>query len=168
MAENTIKEPLSIVTDREMALIKCLDTQFPGSTHLLCRWHVNMNVLAKTKRFFPAPIKGDDGIYRRHPDFQSFLDCWNRLLASTTEQAYDELLTEMWAKYPSDAMKYCSNTWLLWKEKLVAYWTNQSYHFGITVTSLIKGCHATLKLYLQRGHGDLRGVFLKMQHFWKA
>ena len=43
-----------------------------------------------------------------------------------------------------------------------------SYHFGITVTSPIEGCHATLKTYLQRGHGDLRGVFLKMKLFWKA
>ena len=37
MLENTIAEPISIVTDRELALMKCLDTQFPMSRHLLCR-----------------------------------------------------------------------------------------------------------------------------------
>ena len=37
MAQNIIKEPVSIVTDRELALIECLDTQFLESTHLLCR-----------------------------------------------------------------------------------------------------------------------------------
>ena len=83
MMEYMIPEPISVVTDRELALIKCIDTQFPGSCHLLCRWHVNMNVLAKTKKFFPGPIKGDDGKVTRHPTFQAFLDCWNKLLAST-------------------------------------------------------------------------------------
>jgi hypothetical protein len=39
-------------------------------------------------------------------------------------------------------------SWLLWKEKLVTYWVNQNYHFGVTVTSPIEGCHATLKGYL--------------------
>jgi hypothetical protein len=56
----------------------------------------------------------------------------------------------------------------LWKEKLVAYWVNQNLHFGVTVTSPIEGCHATLKSYLQRGHGDLRGVFVRLELFWKA
>ena len=36
----------------------------------------------------------------------------------------------------------------------------------MTVTSTIEGCHATLKSYLQRGHGDLMGVFLKLKLFW--
>ena len=43
---------------------------------------------------------------------------------------------------------------------------NQNYHFGVTVTSPIKGCHAVLKSYLQHGNKDLRGVFVRMQHFW--
>ena len=63
-------------------------------------------------------------------------------------------------------MDYCKNTWLIWKESLVAYHINEYYHFGVTVTSPIEGCHATLKSYLQRGHGDLRGVFNKLLLFW--
>jgi transposase-like protein len=92
---NSIKEPVSIVTDRELALIDYINTQFPKSIHLLCRWHVNINVLAKTKRHFPGPIKDSNRTVKRHPLFQSFLDCWNRLLASTEEQTYDNLLKEM-------------------------------------------------------------------------
>ena len=56
MVQNSIEEPVSIVTDRELALIKSLNTWFPSSQHLLCRWHVNMNVLAKTKQYFPGLI----------------------------------------------------------------------------------------------------------------
>jgi len=74
MATSSIQEPVSIITDRELALINCIDTLFPELTHLLCRWHVNINVLAKTKKYFPRPIKGDDRKVRRHPSFQTFLE----------------------------------------------------------------------------------------------
>jgi hypothetical protein len=37
IAENSIQEPYSIVTDRELALIRSLSTSFPGSRHLLCQ-----------------------------------------------------------------------------------------------------------------------------------
>jgi len=70
-------------------------------------------------------------------------------------------------KFPAQAMSYVEATWLhLWKEKIVGFWVNQNYYFGVTVTSPIEGCHATLKSYLQRSSGDLRGVFVRMQHFW--
>ena len=128
-----------------------------------------MNVLAKTKKFFPGPIKDSDGRVKRHPLFQSFLCCWNTLLGSTNEQAFDDKLEEMRLKYSAQAMSYCEGTWLhLWKEKIVAYWVNQNYHFGVTVTSPIEGCYATLKSYLQRGNRDLRGVFTRLQLFWES
>lgn len=124
-----------------------------------------MNVLAKTKKYFPGSIKDNNGNWAWHPQFQAFLISWNGLLASTTEQQYDDRLQEIHTQFPSAAVSYIESTWLLWKEKLVAYWTDQSPHFGVTVTSPIEGCHATLKKYLQRGHGDLRGVFLKLKLF---
>jgi hypothetical protein len=117
-----------------------------------------MNVLAKCKKHFPGPIRLDDGKYVRHPHFQAFLASWNGLLASTSEESYNAWLCTMQVQFPALAMSYVENTWLLWKEKLVAFWVNKNLHFGITVTSPIEGCHATLKTYLQRGHGDLRGV----------
>jgi hypothetical protein len=46
------------------------------------------------------------------------------------------------------------------------YWIDQRPHFSITVTSLIKGCHATLKSYLQYRNSDLRSVFNKLRLFW--
>ena len=71
-------------------------------------------------------------------------------------------------KHPPLAMSYCEGTWLLWKEKLVKYWVDQEPHFGVIVTSPIEGCHATLKGYLQRGSGDLKGVYDKLVHFWTS
>jgi hypothetical protein len=126
-----------------------------------------MNVLAKTKRFFPAPIIVNNRAVR-HPSFQEFLSSWNTLIASRTVYIYNQRLAEIQAKYPTSAVKYCIDTWLIWKESLVAAYINQHHHFGVTVTSPIEGCHATLKAYLQRGHGDLRDVFNKLKPFWSV
>jgi hypothetical protein len=104
----------------------------------------------------------------RHPEFQEFLSSWNILLDSPTMSIYNTRLVEMQAKYPTSAVKYCTDTWLIWKENLVAAWINRQPHFGVTVTSPIEGSHATLKGYLQRGHGDLRGVFNRLKLFWEA
>ena len=48
----------------------------------------------------------------------------------------------------------------------MACYINQRSHFGVTVTSPIEGCHATIKAFLQRGHSDLKGVFDKLKLFW--
>jgi hypothetical protein len=77
-------------------------------------------------------------------------------------------LADFKAKYPTNAVKYYTDTWLIWKENLVAAYINQRLHFGVTVTSPIEGCHATIKTFLQRGHGDLRGVFNRLKLFWAA
>ena len=55
-----IPDPLSIVTDRELALMNALDTYLPNSNHLLCMWHVNMNILANCRKHFrPDPTPED-------------------------------------------------------------------------------------------------------------
>ena len=70
MARESIKEPLSTVTDREIALIKALWTYFPSSRQFLC-WHVNINILAKNKLFFPWRVKVGE-LIMRHPQFRAF------------------------------------------------------------------------------------------------
>ncbi|CZS92389.1 uncharacterized protein RAG0_02817 [Rhynchosporium agropyri] len=43
-----------------------------------------------------------------------------------------------------------------------SFWVKQTYHFGITVPSPVESCHATLKLYLQRRHADLKRCILQI------
>ena len=124
-----------------------------------------MNVLANTKKWFLAPVRVD-GVIRQHPQFQEFIQSWNVLLDSCTEHIYNQELAKFEAKYPTAAVRYCVDTWLLWKENLVAYYINQRPHFGVIVTSPIEGCHATIKAFLQRGHSDLKGIFDKLKLFW--
>ena len=122
MIESRIKKPVSIVTNREIALISCLDIQFPESVHLLCCWYININVLAKTKKHFLGLVKSDDKKMKRHPLFKVFLKDWNTLLFSRTKASYNDLLKEITTKHTFLIMSYCEGTWLnLWKEKLVIY-----------------------------------------------
>jgi hypothetical protein len=75
ISESSCDLPRCIVTDRDLGLLRALKNSEIGSKipHLLCRWHVNMNVLAKTKPFFPKPTRQPDGRILRHPTFQEFL-----------------------------------------------------------------------------------------------
>jgi hypothetical protein len=91
---------------------------------------------------------------------------WNQVLRSTSSEDYKANLAKFEAEHPTKAVKYCVDTWLvLWKEKLVSFWVNQTLHFGITVTSPIKGCYATLKSYLKKSTSDLKRVFERLLLF---
>ncbi|CZS92386.1 uncharacterized protein RAG0_02810 [Rhynchosporium agropyri] len=74
-----------------------------------------MNILAKTKKYFPGPIKSLTGNWERYPTFQAFLSSWNILLASTTEEAFDTTLLEFRSQFPQAFGLLCLHT--LWKRQ---------------------------------------------------
>jgi hypothetical protein len=164
MEELGIDCPICIVTDRETALMKALDYIFPESNHLLCTWHVNMNVLANCRKHFPKDLPGPTA---NEPDivdpkWEAFLKDWASLLDSPTEAEYNSRLIRFHTRTSAaekEAISYIEKTWLKWKEKLVRYWVDTNLHFGVRVTSPIEGCHAVLKSYLKVSTGDLKGVF---------
>jgi hypothetical protein len=160
--------PISIVTDWETALMKALDHIFPESTHLLCTWHVNMNVLANCWKHFPKDLPGatPQASPIVDPKWESFLKDWAALLDSPTEADYSSRLVQFCRSHAKEATVYCKSTWLKWKEKLVRYWVDSNLHFGVRVTSPIEGCHAILKSYLRVSTGDLKGVFDRLVLFW--
>ncbi|KAJ6126037.1 hypothetical protein N7471_010664 [Penicillium samsonianum] len=41
--------PSTILTDKEEALIKAIEVVFPSTKHMLCIWHINMNILKKAR-----------------------------------------------------------------------------------------------------------------------
>lgn len=42
-------EPTIIVMNRELTLVNTAELVFPSSRHLLCKWHINKNVLANCR-----------------------------------------------------------------------------------------------------------------------
>jgi hypothetical protein len=165
MIKHGIREPTTIVTDRELALMNTLEDLFPESPHILCIWHVNMNILANCRKHFPKDTQVENKVIP-NPKWELFLKDWNSLISSTTEMEYTTHLAEF-RKHQKDAVAYAENTWIQpWKEKLVRFWVDMNLHFGVRFTSPIEGCHATLKAYLKVSTGDLKGVYDRLIHFW--
>ena len=58
MLDHHIEMPRIILTDRDTAYLNALGkSAFRGVHHLLCQWHVRMNVVANCKKFYPAARK---------------------------------------------------------------------------------------------------------------
>jgi len=109
LEEYGIDVPKCFVTDRELALMNELDSRFPASDHLLCRWHVNMNVVAKTKKHF-----------RTIEAWEDFYLLWEAVLNSPTPEQYEKNVETLQSKAPLVVWKYISQTWLIWREKVVS------------------------------------------------
>jgi hypothetical protein len=133
------ERPKVIVTDRELALINAVEVKFPEAHHLLCAWHIGMNVLAKCKRHFAA-----------EEEWVAFLKQWIATVMSRTEHEFHGRLEELCSIYSNkpDVILYLQDTWVPFKEKFVAAWTNKYLHLGSTATSRVEGAHAMLKGYL--------------------
>ncbi len=119
-----IPAPLTIVTDKEDALLNSLNRYFPSSTHLLCRWHVNKNIVKNTRdKYFEL---GEEYVdrnnvrkNRRHELWIKFWDLWEAILNSKSQEEYEENVQNLRAcKVREEAIRYCES-WLLYKEKLV-------------------------------------------------
>lgn len=172
LKDEGIQPPGLIVSDRELALLNAFNKSsfWKLIPHLLCKWHVNMNVLAKTRRFFPPAVKQPNGKHYRHPRFQEFLKEWNALLAANTEESFTSTLASFKdpGRHPGEAVAYAVKTWIdPWKEKLVAYWVNQIPHMGHVTTSAVESSHSTIKKYLISSKADLKSVFSRLCLFWK-
>jgi hypothetical protein len=105
MALYGIQEPKCMITDRELALITVIDELFPQSDHLLCRWHVNMNVVKNCKKHFTTKKQWDE-----------FYAVWQiaEMLRITRRTC------EYYRGKPHLPVEYLERTWLIWKEKLVS------------------------------------------------
>lgn len=166
MQEHHICMPSCAITDREITLMTTFEKYFPLSKHMLCQWHVAMNVLAKAKKVLSYPHRVLGQQPQRHPTFEAFLKEWDILLKTSTLVEYQARLnTFQNGVHPRAAVDYAIKTWLVWKEKRLSYWTDQYPHFGNKTTSRPEGLHAIMKQYIRVSTAGLKGVFEKLQLF---
>lgn len=117
-----------IVTYRELALMNAISWVFPTTTHLLCRWYINKNVLAKcNKLFFTKEV------------WDLFITYWNLVVVSSTKEDYHNhiaLLEKQFSAY-LDALHYVRSSWLdTYKDRFVTTWMDQVMHMGATTTNM--------------------------------
>ena len=135
--------------------------------NLLCKWHINQNVLAKCKSHFPRAKKVGKKVVRASA-FTEFLDEWKKIVCSTDEATFFQLYNNFKNKgYPAEAITYVDTTWIgPWKEKFVSCWVDQHRHLGHTTTSIVEGVHVSMKRFLLSSTGDLATVFQRFRRFW--
>ncbi|XP_071720539.1 uncharacterized protein [Rutidosis leptorrhynchoides] len=143
------KQPLVIMSDRELALMNAITSVFPSTINLLCVWHIEKNVVANCKKYF-----------KRAEDFEMFMLSWKNVVYSTTEAIFWNNLAEFESIYNNkkDAIEYIRNTWLPWKEKFVSPWTDKYLHFRNRASSRAEGAHSKLKMYLQNSTSGFQKV----------
>ncbi len=74
---------------------------------------MNMNVLAKIKKFFSAAIK-KGGHVERYPTFKTFLADYNQLIAASNKAEYNRLLGifKIPGQHSAAAVAYIEDIWL--------------------------------------------------------
>lgn len=132
--------PQGIVTDRDVALMNAISTVFPNATHLLCRWHISRNVLAKCKKFF-----------LRKEICDRFIMGWNVLLFSAIKEEYFQNLASLNHKFSTylDVLEYIRSNWLdVYRDRFVAAWTDRWMYFKTTTMNRIESVHTKQKRQL--------------------
>ncbi|XP_012842429.1 PREDICTED: protein FAR1-RELATED SEQUENCE 5-like [Erythranthe guttata] len=149
--------PNCIVTDRDLALMKVVANVYPSSHHLLCRWHVNKNILANYKKMFTKDIT----------KWKQFQSAFSALIERNTIEEFNEdweAMERTFVGYPS-AITYVANSWLdPYKEKLASVWTIKCTHFGTYTSSRVEGAHRRMKRDVHNSTGTFVDLYTKVNN----
>ncbi|KAK2398613.1 protein FAR1-RELATED SEQUENCE [Trifolium repens] len=152
LLKNNDGMPKVIVTDRDKSLMNAVETVFPRSTALVCRYHVFKNVRAKLKDLCKAKDKKLDDL------LETLRLEWDSLVESSSEEEYGHAVVKfrrVFEKFPK-FLNYVEETVLdPVKEKLVRAWTDKVMHIGNTTTNRVESQHDSLKEYIKDCKGDL-------------
>ncbi|KAJ0556837.1 putative transcription factor FAR family [Helianthus annuus] len=134
-------EPRVILTDRDLALMGACAKVFPDASRLLCRWHIQQNVMKHYKGAFTDE------------DRKKFLSFWGTLIESPSIPIYEYHLRNMRKRLVqckrSRVFKYVYDNWLKdYKEMFVFAWTDKRRNFGNRTTNRVESQHANLKRYV--------------------
>ncbi|KAL7111232.1 hypothetical protein ACP275_05G075400 [Erythranthe tilingii] len=132
--------PNAIVTDRDLGLMKAIATIYPTSRHLICRWHINKNLIANCKKLFD-----DDEMW------DSFESEWSILVKQESEELFNSKLATIeikFSNYPG-VLSYIKHTWLdPYKDRFVSAYTDTCMHLGVYTSNRAENSHASLKRQL--------------------
>ncbi|XP_021770738.1 uncharacterized protein LOC110734920 [Chenopodium quinoa] len=139
---------------RELGLCAALREVFPGTSHLLCSWHINKAVDARVTDMFKNNKIGASFKNGKR----------KRIMDATTEADYNVAVDTMkarWASYPA-VITYVERTWLCHKIKFVTFWMNQVLHFGSTSSCRVESQHSTVvKTWFESSTSSLDTVWAR-------
>jgi hypothetical protein len=142
--------PTTVISDGDKALSPALSHVFHGEghrvNHLLCIWHINQNVTANCKKYFPT-----------NEEWEAFYKRWKDVVYATTSEILEERYYALHHDYPDanwGIFDYLEEH--LWprRRKWAKYYTDQVLHFGNTSSSRGEGAHHQVKQELQFSTGE--------------
>ena len=89
----------AIITDQDNALMSAIASQFPASSHQLCRWHLQMNVQKNFKKNLPLCSKFTQYMYCENENLSEQMYASMQENASSEEAAYLARLYDLRHKY---------------------------------------------------------------------
>ena len=134
---NNIPIPTVFVTDREQALINSLSTTFPTSSHMLCTWHIQKNLLTNAAKTIKDKSRKKE-----------MLKHWNNLIQLPLESEFRSSFERFASEYGPAFQEYVTTTWLPVADKYSNAWTKMLPHFGHRTTSRIESAHSFIKTHL--------------------
>ncbi|XP_012834315.1 PREDICTED: uncharacterized protein LOC105955159 [Erythranthe guttata] len=156
-AMTSCPRPNCIVTDRDLGLMKAVANVYPSSHHLLCRWHVNKNIVANCKKLFTKDIT----------KWKQFQSVFSALIERNTIEKFNEDWESMKRTFIgySQAIAYVANSWLdPYKERLVSVWTNKCTHFGTYTSNRVEGAHGRMKRDVHNSTGTFVDLYTKVHN----
>lgn len=117
--------------------------------NLLCRWHINKNILPNYKKYFID-----------QEDLDKFLKAWTTICQCNIIVLFDAQWDTVVSMYGdiSKLILYLDNTWMLYKDHFVSTWTSKSLNFFNTITSTAEDLYTASKKYLQVSTRDMKVV----------
>jgi hypothetical protein len=166
--EKQVKIPL-FITDRDLAAINAIEEVFPESNIILCRWHINKDVLSYARAHCPELGRQKDPRSRRWIDRDSttrFINLYYQTLAASTEDEFNSKCIEI-RQMSATMDTYLTTNWWPYKEKIVSCFTNHITHFGLTATSRAEGAHRAIKDWLRTSRSDALTLFYLLNVFYE-
>ncbi|XP_021736434.1 uncharacterized protein LOC110702983 [Chenopodium quinoa] len=120
----------NFLVNRELGLCAALREVFPGTSHLLCRWHINKDVEARVTDMFKNKRIG--------VSFKN--DKWKRIIDAATEAYYNAAIDTMKAR---------------WASSLDTVWAQVHCHIGSQIIAIHNGLEASrskIGLYIRQIH----------------
>ena len=131
-----IIEPDIVITDCEDALTNALRHEYPRVQHLLCRWHIEKNVLTTVQKIWRVTKVSDQEKASNEAKVEEFMTRWKAIIYSDTEEEFDNRYNQLKSDYSSqpslieylDCEKYPRRMYFCQP------WVNMKTHYGNTVT----------------------------------
>ena len=157
LESNGIELPSLVITDRDLALMNALEENLQETEFLLCRWHLNKDMLAYARKHVHRQIRNSQtGFFEDHESVGKVMELFWACLDADTEDIFDNACKSL-KRESSVCAAYLDSNWWPYKDKLVLAWTKRFTHFGEQVSSRVEGHHHRLKKWLGSSRNDLLG-----------